>query len=327
MVLSLPQTCTQCLITRSFCSGKWMNGGWGRKGQAFWIAPNPQGSQELKLIFSAKRRPVWTTCHEERAKDAQLFWIYPGTQGPRSLATWHPAVHSIRAPESCPGGAPRDQLRVFIVHPLLGVPSPLATDAGQRPRSSWRGRGVAVFQIIFPAPELQPELTLLCILSDRSQSCSQCQFSSTAQSCLTLCTLGFPVHHQLLDLLTPSLPPKPFFLLFSFGRISSQRFFFSPSSLAQRSFPWLTASWCWVGHLPLGSQPGFIASFTTLSGCLDVVCVWATHYTPSFSKTPVGGFLPVSPQNPRQTRRKEFTRSVLVNKRMDEWTMNESFLF
>ena len=220
-----------------------MIGGWGRKGQAFWMAPNPQGSQELKLIFSAKRRPVWTTCHEERAKDAQLFWIYPGTQGPQSLATWHPAVRSIRAPESCPGGAPRDQLTAFIVPPLPGVPSPLATDAGQRPRSSWRVRGIAVFQVVFPAPELQPELTLLCILSDRSQSCSQCQFRSVAQSCPTLCnpmdcsTLGFPVHHQLSGLLTPSLPLKCFFLLFSFERISSQRSSFSPSFLARRSFP------------------------------------------------------------------------------------------
>lgn len=48
--------------------------GLGEEEAGFLDGPNSPGVPRIKVdFFLAKRRPVWTTCHEERAKDAQLF--------------------------------------------------------------------------------------------------------------------------------------------------------------------------------------------------------------------------------------------------------------
>lgn len=45
----------------------------GEEGEGFVACPKSLELPGIKVDFSAKGRPVWTTCHEERARDAQLF--------------------------------------------------------------------------------------------------------------------------------------------------------------------------------------------------------------------------------------------------------------
>ena len=98
----------------------------------------------------------------------------------------------------------QSQLKVTQSCPTLYDPMDLVHGILQARILEWVS--LSLLQGILPTQGLNPGLPCCRqILNQLSQSAA-CQFSSVAQSCLTLCdpmdcsTPGFPVHHQLLEL-------------------------------------------------------------------------------------------------------------------------------
>ena len=104
-----------------------------------WTAPNPQSTQELKLVFlpkgglcgqrAVRKGPGMPSCSEFSPERRGRGPGPPGTQLFRASEPLKPALAGPAATGS----------QTFIVHPRLCLPSNSASETGQRPRSSWRG--------------------------------------------------------------------------------------------------------------------------------------------------------------------------------------------